>query len=482
MAKDTFEEENIILAEGEVGSKTDRKDPRRKVRIPVLCWETTTGEKVGRGKEIITRDISITGIGYYSKKIYPIGTKMYMEIYVPGRKKPIATAVEIVRVEALLDKEEYIIGALYLDVGKEDTDFLAKAIGNMNISIILDKALSKGASDIHLTVGHPPLIRLEGNVLPLDMDVIMAGQVEAMLYPLISTEQVESFHTHKELDFAFSPNLDSRFRVNMHWQKGYVEAALRTIPTTIKKIDDIGIPVDKLKELLFEKSGLILIAGTTGAGKTTTMSAIVDFLNSQKEHVIITVEDPIEFIHKSEKCVIKQRELGSDTLSYAESLKRSLRQDPDIICVGELLDDDCVNAAMRAAETGHLVVTTLHAPSTNQAIERLVNFFPPEQAANVGQQLSSSLLCILLQRLLPSTKGGRVMASELLINSTAMKNLIRDRKYSLMRNVLQTGKAQGMYTLESSVNTLLRKGSITNIVAKTVLTQDQTSGTSESGK
>ncbi|TNF54471.1 PilT/PilU family type 4a pilus ATPase [bacterium] len=331
-------------------------------------------------------------------------------------------------------------------------------------------------------LGTPPLIRSEGSVVPLDMDDVKEGQIEAMLYPLLTPDQVENFLHNKEMDFAFSPNLDSRFRINLHWQKGYVEAALRTIPTEIKKIDDIGIPVDTLKEMLCEQSGLILIAGTTGSGKTTSMSAFVDYLNSIKEYVIITVEDPIEFIHKSNKSVVKQRELGSDTLSYAEALKRSLRQDPDVICVGELLDADCVNAAMRAAETGHLVITTIHAPSTTQAIERIVNLYPPEHAANACQQLSSSLLCILYQFLVPGAKGGRVMASELLINSTAMKNLIRDRKYSLMKNILQTGRSQGMYTLESNIKTLQSKGLITSAVASTIVTQEQTDSTSESSR
>jgi twitching motility protein PilT len=473
-------EKKEVIASQTTGSRSDRKSTRRRVRIPVMLWESSSAEKTGRGKEIITRDISVSGLGFYSKKIYPINTHLHVEMYVPGKSKPIATNIEVVRVESLLEKEEYIIGGIFLDIPQDELDFLSTAIGNMNISLVLDKALEAGASDIHLTVGHPPLIRSEGSVVPLDMDEVKDGQIEAMLYPLLAPDQIELFFKKKEMDFAFSPSLDSRFRVNLHWQKGYVEAALRTIPTEIKKIDDIGIPVDTLKELLSEQSGLILIAGTTGSGKTTTMSAFVDYLNSIKEYVIITVEDPIEFIHQSNKSVVKQRELGSDTLSYAEALKRSLRQDPDVICVGELLDDDCVNAAMRAAETGHLVVTTIHAPSTTQAIERIVNLYPPEHAPNACQQLSSSLLCIVYQLLIPGAKGGRVMASELLINSTAMKNLIRDRKYSLMKNILQTGKSQGMYTLEWNIKDLQAKGLITSAVASTIVSQEQAGAGSDS--
>jgi len=249
--------------------------------------------------------------------------------------------------------------------------------------------------------------------------------------------------------------------VNMHSQKGHVEAVLRSIATNIKTFEELGMPVEKLENFCGQKSGLMLIAGTTGAGKTTTMIAMVDYINRTQERVVITIEDPIEYTLKSEHSVIKQRELGSDTRSYAEALKRVLRQDPDVICVGELLDGECLMAAMRAAETGHLVISTVHAPDTVAAIERMVNFFPPEHATNVRQQLSSCLIGILFQILLTSgQQDGRVVATELLLNSSAMKNLIREGRYSLMGNVLQTGRAQGMHTLNDSIKDLCEKGSI----------------------
>jgi len=326
---------------------------------------------------------------------------------------------------------------------------------------LLESARAGEASDLHLTIGRPPLVRRRGRILMMAAEPLEAGQVEAMLYPLLNSHQIEHFEKKKELDFAFSPDIHSRFRVNMHFQKGYVEAALRSIPTDIRTFSELGLPAKAIEKLCREKSGLILIAGTTGAGKTTTMMSMMDFINATFERVIVTIEDPIEYTLKSRKSIIKQRELGSDTLSYGEALKHVLRQDPDVVGVGELLDGNCLSAAMRAAETGHLVVSTVHAPNTTAAIERVINFFPPEHAPGMRQQLSSCLLGILFQVLLPrKDKGGHVVATEFLANNTAMKNLIREGRYALMENVLQTGREQGMYKLKDNLKELYGKGLI----------------------
>lgn len=455
--------------------ETLRKNPRRKIRIPVLCWECATlGGKQGRGKEIITKDLCVDGIGFYSEIIYAIGTRLALEVYLPGRKEPIDCIIRVARVEALPDRDDYVIGSNFCEIKKEHVNEISEAIGQMNIYMLLEHAVKNNASDVHLSIGLPPMVRTHGRIVPLDAEPIAEGQVEAMLFPLLSPAQIHFFEKYRELDFAFSPNLQSRFRVNMHAQKGFVEAALRSIPNKSKRLEDVGLPSDTIKALCTKKSGLLLIAGTTGAGKTTTLAAIIDYINTNKENVVITIEDPIEFVFKSERSVIKQRELGSDTLSYAEALRRSLRQDPDIVCVGEILDGECLTAAMRAAETGHLVISTIHAPSTIQAVERVVNFFPPETSGGICQQLSSVLLAIIYQRLVPCLRGGRVMASELMINTTAMKNLIRERKYNLMANVLQTSRKQGMYLLSACVKELIAKRLINEDVARELL-DDQVS-------
>ena len=264
----------------------------------------------------------------------------------------------------------------------------------------------------------------------------------------------------RELDFAFSPDVHSRFRVNLHFQSGFLEATLRSVPTKPKSFEDLDLPVETLQQFCSKKAGLILVAGATGSGKTTTMAAMVDYINSSQQRVVITVEDPIEFKHVARKSVIKQRELGQDTLSYSEALKRSLRQDPDVIVVGELIDSECVMAALRAAETGHLVISTIHAPDTSQALERIVNLFPPEHAANVCQTLSSSLIGVLFQMLVQGTEGRRALATELLISNFAVKNLIREKKFSQIPSCIQTGGQQGMYPLKSSLQELSRRGLI----------------------
>ena len=452
--------------------KSKRRNPRRKIRVPVLCWETEEEKAKGRGKELIPRDISVDGMGFYSDVIYPIGSTLFFEIFLPGKEKPISCGFEIVRMESLVNRDDYLVGGIFRGISSDDISAIAKAIGNMNIYLLLESALQGGASDLHLTVGRPPMVRLDGRILPMAADIIEDGQVEAMMFPLLEPEQVELFQKKKELDFAFSPTLNSRFRVNLHQQKGYVEAALRNIPTKVSTFEDLGLP-QQITNFCHQKSGLFLIAGTTGSGKTTTMSSMVQYLNTNREMVIVTIEDPIEYTFKSQKSIIKQRELGSDTASYSEGLKRVLRQDPDVICVGELLDGECLLQAMRAAETGHLVISTIHAPSTGQAIERVVNFFPPEHKMNICQQLSSSLNGIIYQSLLPDLNGGRVLATELLINNHAMANLIREAKYKHIVNVLQTGRSLGMYPLKHNLDKLVSEGRIDQKQADELLKKEK---------
>ena len=433
---------------------------RRKVRLPVLFWETTTDDRHGNGKEIKIRDISVDGLGFFCDQVYPLGACLSVDIYLPGMKRPVSSTIKVVSVEAVVKQEDYIIGTMFIDLGPEDNAAIAEASESMNVYVMLDNVIAQGASDLHLAVGCPPMIRKEGKIIPLGEEIINEGQVEAMLYPLLSNQQIMTFENQRELDFAFSPTLESRFRVNMHWQKGFVEAAFRNIPTTLQTLSDLGSPEATMRKFCSEKSGLILIAGTTGSGKTTTLSTMVNHINREKECVVITIEDPIEYIFTNQKSVIKQRELGSDTLSYAESLRRSLRQDPDVICVGEILDAECLSAALRAAETGHLVISTIHASSSIQAIERVINLFPPEHSLSVCQQLSSCLVGIVYQQLLTGSNGIRALASEILINNSALKYLIREKKYSQMKNVMQTGRSIGMYSLRHNLEELLAKSII----------------------
>ncbi len=437
-----------------------RRGIRREVSIPILCWEASDEKRSGTGKEIVTKDLGADGVAFYSQQIYPIGKVLLIDIYLPSRPKPISCQLKVISIKAVSHKKEmYIIGASFFDLQTQDRIAIATSIEKMDLYLLLDSAVKGGATDLHLTVGRPPMVRKDGRLLPMARGTIEGGEVEAMLYPLLTNEQIQFFETTKELDFAFSPDLSSRFRINMHRQRGYVEAVLRSIPSMIKSFTELGLPVDTMEHFCSEKGGLVLIAGTTSSGKTTTMMSIVEHINQTQEKVVVTIEDPIEYTLKSRRSIIKQRELGSDTISYAEALKRVLRQDPDVICIGEILTKECLMAAMRAAETGHLVISTIHAPDTISTIERLVNFSPPEHAPAVRQQLSSCLLSILFQVLLPGKqKTGFVLGTELLMNTTAMQHLIREGKYELMGNLLQTGRLQGMHMLKDNLQQLINEG------------------------
>lgn len=437
-----------------------RTNIRRSIRVPIMCWELEGDKPIGAGLEIISKDLSVTGIAFESDKIHPLGKALLSEVYLPGRKNPVVTRLKVARIESVLGNDKYLIGASFDGIAQEDRMFVASCLEKMNLYTILDKALAMKASDLHLTVGRAPLVREHGRIHYLKMDSIQEGEIKAMVYPLLNNRQIQYLEKNKELDFAFSPNVQSRFRVNLHFQKGFLEAALRSIPTHTQSFEELNLPVATMEKFCKEKSGLILITGTTGAGKTTTVASMIDYINRHFERVVITIEDPIEYLHTSQKSVLKQRELGSDTDSYAEALKRTLRQDPDVIVVGELLDSACVTAAIRAAETGHLVISTVHAPDTTQAVERVVNFFPPEHAPSICQQISTCMIGILFQLLLPGKDGKQVLATELMTNSTAVKNMIREGKYNQMRLSIQTGREYGMYTLETKLKELYEKALI----------------------
>ena len=435
--------------------KTERRHIlRRSIFIPIVCREIVNGQPAGPNIQIVIHDLSPQNVGFKSKIIYTVNTLMQAEIYLPSSKMPITPMLKVERIDAAVGSEMYMIDASFATITPEEKKAVLECLINIDLYKILDHAHSIEASDIHLTVGQPAVFRTRGKLSHMSGSALEDGQIRAMLYPILNETQIANFEKDKELDFAFSPTLDSRYRVNMHLQKGFIEAALRSIPSTVPDFKKLGLPEEQLQRFCQEKAGLVLISGKTGAGKTTTLTSMIDYVNHNLQKVVVAIEDPIEYIHKSDKSVIKQRELGSDTQSYAEALKHTLRQDPDIVVVSELLDAEAVLSALRAAETGHLVIATIHAPDTAQTIERILNLFPPEHAISVCQQLSSVLTGILFQMLLPSKKGGLVAATELLVNNSAIRTSIREGRFSQIGFTIQTGSALGMYTLETSLNRL----------------------------
>lgn len=330
----------------------------------------------------------------------------------------------------------------------------------MEINELLMLCIDKRASDLHITENEPPILRVDGKLYRTGLPVLSKQQTKQMIYSVLSSPQKEMFEKDLELDFSLSlPGMD-RFRVNVHLQKNSVEAAFRRVPLKIPTFEDLGLP-PIVMELARRPNGLVLVTGPTGMGKTTTLAAMIDLINNEKEAHIVCIEDPIEFIHKNKKSVIKQREVYSDTHSFANALKHALRQDPNVIVVGEMRDLETISTTLTAAETGHLVLATLHTPDAPQTIQRIIDVFPPYQQQQVRLQLSDCIQGIVSQLLLPVASGeGRVVATEVLTGTPAIRNLVREQEIEQIPTLLQTGSQHGMHTMDKSLKEIFQKGLI----------------------
>ncbi len=332
----------------------------------------------------------------------------------------------------------------------------------VGIKDLLQLAMRRNASDIHLTVKSPPIFRIYGNLVILrNLDIFTKDSLKNFIYSILTDTQKEKFEREKELDFSFAPQGFDRFRVNIHFQRGNVEAAFRRVPMEIPAISELGLP-QIAEEFARKSNGLVLVTGPTGMGKSTTLAAMVDLINRERQCVIISIEDPIEFIYDNKKSIIKQREVYSDTYSFSESLKRSLRQDPDVIVVGEMRDLETIGTALTAAETGHLVLATLHTPDAPQTIERIIDVFPPYQQRQVRLQLGNCLQGVISQLLLPSINNeSRVLATEIMVATPGIRNLIRENEIAQIPTLLQTGAQYGMKTMDKCLKDLYQKKLIT---------------------
>ncbi|MCM8780379.1 MAG: type IV pilus twitching motility protein PilT [Candidatus Omnitrophica bacterium] len=335
----------------------------------------------------------------------------------------------------------------------------------MEIRDLLMLCVEKNASDLHFTEKEPPILRIDGKLHRTNSEPLNRQELKRMIYSILTDSQKEMFERDLELDFSLAlPGLD-RFRVNIHIQKGSVEAAFRRVPLKIPSLDDLGLPAIA-KELARKPNGLVLVTGPTGVGKTTTLAAMIDLINNERECLIICIEDPIEFVHSNKKSIIKQREVYSDTHSFAEALKRALRQDPNVIVVGEMRDLETISTTLTAAETGHLVLATLHTPDAPQTVERIIDVFPPHQQQQVKLQLADSLQGVISQLLLPKATGsGRVLAYEVMIATPGIRNLIREQEIEQIPTLMQTGSQYGMKTMDKSLKELFQQGLITLDVA-----------------
>lgn len=336
----------------------------------------------------------------------------------------------------------------------------------MDITKILELCVQYTASDVHIMVGTPPMLRLHGKLLIVpDTTPITPAQAEEMVNSLLNEQQREFLKVDRELDFSYNLPNGARFRVNVYYEKGNVAAALRYIPASIRTLEDLHLPaiIGQLTEL---KQGLVLVTGPTGHGKSTTIAAMIQRINQNRSEHIVTIEDPVEYVHLPNKSIISQRELHSDTHSWNVALKSVLREDPNVVLVGEMRDYETIEAALTIAETGHLVLATLHTNSAAQTIDRIVDVFPEKEQQQIRGQLSLSLEAVISQRLIPSEDGTRIAIAEVLIATPAVRSLIRDGKSHMLTNVMQTSTDVGMRTLDMALVEAYRAGKISLVTAR----------------
>jgi twitching motility protein PilT len=337
----------------------------------------------------------------------------------------------------------------------------------LDFAEVLLEVVDRRASDLHLTAGAPPTVRVRGRLTPLEgYPVLTPTDTREIVYSILSNAQRQKLENNWQLDFAYAIPGTARFRVNAYFQRASLSAAFRLIPFEITSLETLGLP-PAVAEFAKKPRGLVLVTGPTGSGKSTTLASLIDVINSSREEHIMTIEDPIEFLHQHKKCIVNQRELGADATSFSDALKAALRQDPDVILVGEMRDLETIGTAITAAETGHLVFATLHTQDAPQTIDRIIDVFPSSQQGQVRAQLSVALQGIMTQTLLPTADGaGRCVAAEVLVPTPAVRNLIREAKTHQIYSLIQTGASHGMQTMDASLAQLVRAGKITRQLAE----------------
>lgn len=374
------------------------------------------------------------------------------------RAKPIVESTvtkELNSSEQTIGLPESVAGSLKVKTGE------TPVVKQFNLDKVLAFMVEKGASDVHLTVGAPVKFRLNGKLTPVTKFIMTEKEITNVLERILTPMQKETFEKTSELDFAYELETGERFRVNYFMQKNHMGAVMRHISTNIRSLEELKMPGQVARFADFPR-GLVLVTGPTGSGKSTTLAAILDLINRKREAHIMTIEDPIEYIHEHKKSNVNQRQVGADTQSFAQALKHVLRQDPDVILVGELRDMETISIALTAAETGHLVLASLHTQSSAQTIDRIIDVFPPEQQSQVKTQLASTLQAVLCQTLLPTIdKQSRIVATEIMFVNSAVSNMIREGKSHQIYSALQAGKANGMHTMDQSLADLVNQQRIT---------------------
>ncbi len=326
---------------------------------------------------------------------------------------------------------------------------------------LLNIMVQRGGSDLHISVGAPPKIRVDGRLYDTEHDILQPEVTKKLIYSVLTPDQVANFEKLKDLDFSFGVTNLGRFRTNAFMQRGTIAAVLRVIPFEVHTFEELGLPVKVCQWICGLKKGLVLCTGATGSGKSTTLASLVDFINERDQGHVVTIEDPIEFLHRNKNCLVNQREVGGDTKTFANALRSVLRQDPDVVLVGEMRDLETIEAALTLAETGHLTFATLHTADTVQTVNRIIDVFPSHQQQQIRTMLSFTLQAVLCQQLLPLAQGkGRALAVEVMVVNPAIRALIRDNKSHQIASIIQTGGAVGMKTMNQAVYELYRGGAV----------------------
>lgn len=397
-----------------------------------------------------TNDISARGLQFTVDSPVPLGSSIDFELKIPKIPHPVKAKGRVVRISEL-EKKGYYIGVSFTQIEDQDREELSRQIEIIDIYNLLEIMMEKEASDLHLTANKPPYLRVNRELTPVPAPGLQKEDMKRMIYSAMDEKQVSEFEREKELSYALHVPGLGRWRVNVHLQQGNVEATYRGIKLKIKSRKELGLP-EVVDELARFPDGLVIIAGPTGVGKSTTMAAMLDLINREFKKVIVTLEDPIEFVHESRNCIVKQREVGIDTHSFGHALKHVLRQDPDVIFVGEVRDLETMSVALEAAETGHLVLTTLHTSDAAQTINRALGIFAHDQRESAATQLASCLRGVVCQRLLPMKENqGLTVATEILTVTPAVKAVIRDDKIQQIPNLIQTGSANKMHSMDASI-------------------------------
>lgn len=332
---------------------------------------------------------------------------------------------------------------------------------SVKIETLLEACIKHGASDLHIQVGLPPILRVDGSLVPIPNTPILTTEiVDTLIFSTLDSMQRETLAKDKEFDYSFAFGEIARFRVNAFNEKGHLAAAFRLIPTKMPTIEELGMP-QVISGFADYPRGLVLVTGPTGSGKSTTLAAIINKINSEKSVHILTIEDPIEFTHKSKRSLVAQREVHYDTYSFSRALKSALREDPDVVLLGEMRDLETISAAITIAETGHLVFATLHTNSAAQSVDRMIDVFPAEQQPQIRSQLAGILMAVCSQRLVPAIGGGRVCAAEIMVANTAIRSIIREGKTHQLDTAIQTGASEGMQTMDRTLAKLVQQGTVT---------------------